>query len=202
MYERAFGGTDLSNDDPKEQGAETRNPIGAGFGLSKSFLMDKSLPNLEDPKDQIRTWKDRPKPAGFGLICKHWMPRRKYSGTCDQKWLEERLPLVPLDFDWRFVMGASPDLIGTPHLRGGEPVELCNLTPDGLLVFLLPKVTLGFQTRLAGKWIDHRANLGSVIIEPDTTRVMLVWQTSIPCHRKKFDLEKTRIFEKAKTEWH
>lgn len=200
LYERAFGGADLSSDNEKNHGIESRNPIGVGFGLSKEYLAGKPLPNLEDPNHQITNWTDRPTPAGFSLICKHWTPRRQYAGTCDQRWREERLPLVPLDFDERFWLGAHPDLIAVPHLRGGELVELRNLTPEGSLAFRLPRVTLGFQTRLAGKRINHRAKLGSVIIESDVPRVILVWQTAIPCHRKKFELKDTRVYEKARIE--
>lgn len=201
VYERAFGGIDDSSEDPKKHGAEERNPIGVGFGLSTDYLKDKPLPNLEDPADKITTWKNRPKPVGLGFICKHWQPRRQYAGTYDQKWMEERMPLYPLDFDFRFFLAAPADLVAMPHLRGGESVELLNLTPAAALAFSLPRMALGFRTHLAGKWIDHHGTLGSVIIEPDIPRVMLVWQTLIPCHRKKLDLKETQIFEKEVVSW-
>ncbi len=196
LYERAFGGIDLSADNPKKHGAEQRNPIGVGFGMSKSFLKGKPLPNLEDPKDKITGWKSRPKPVGFGFTCKHWEPRRQYAGTYDQKWVEERLPLYPVDFDFRFFLAAPADMIATPHLRGNEPVQLHNLTSDEYLAFNLPRIALAFRTRLSDKWVEHRAKLGTVIIEPDVPRVMMIWQTMLPCHRKKFELEKTEIREK------
>lgn len=196
IYERAFGGTDTSNDDPKKQGAEFRNPIGIGFALSESALKNKLLPNIEDPADEIKNWKSRPKPVGVGFICKHWEPRRQYAGTCDQAYIENRLPLYPLDFDFRFFLGANPDLVFSPHLRGGEAIELRYLTPDSYLAFPLPRIVLGFRTLLAGQRVDHVCKLGSVIIEPDIPRVMLSWQTHLPCHRKTFELEETRVFEK------
>lgn len=196
IYEKAFGGVDSNHDDPKQHGEEARNLIGAGFGMIASHLKDKPLPNLEDPQEPIRSWKDRPKPAGFGLICKHWMPRRQYLGTCDQKWLKERMPLYPLDFNYRFFQGAHPDLRADSHLLGGELVELTHLTPEGHLSFELPHIKLGLKTRLSGQWIEHSAQLGSVIIEPDIPRLMLVWQSWLPCHRKKFELDKTVIVEK------
>ncbi|OEU64450.1 MAG: hypothetical protein BBJ57_01065 [Desulfobacterales bacterium PC51MH44] len=195
IYERAFGGTDTSGDKPRKHGTEHRNPIGVGFAMSKSFLKDKPLPNLEEPANRIKGWKSRPKPAGFGFICKHWKPRRQYAGTYDQKWVEHRLPLYPLDFNFRFFLGAHPDMVAIPHLHGGEPVELFGLTPGGCLTFNLPQVDLNFSTRLEGKWINHCSKLGTVIIEPDIPRVMMTWQTSLPCHRKRFELEETEIRE-------
>ena len=201
IYERAFGGIDTSNDDPKKQGAEFRNPIGVGFGLSSSFLKNKPLPNLEEPKDEIKSWKSRPKPTGVGFICKHWEPRRQYVGTCDQYHIENRFPLYPLDFDFRFFLGANPDLVFSPHLGGGEYIELRHLTPEGYLAFPLPEVALEFRTLLEGQWIDHHATLGLVFIEADTPRVMLTWQTHVPCHRKTFELEETRILDRSVIKW-
>ncbi len=202
LYERAFGGVDLSDDNPKKHGAEHRNPIGAGFGLSPQFLNGKPLPNLEDPRQEIHSWKDRPMPAGFGIIGKHWLPRRQYAGTYDQKWIEARMPLYPDDFDPRFFTGAHPDMVAVPHLRGGEPVDLQHMTTDGRLSFQLPKPALSFRTRLSGRWVYHNAKLASVIIEPDAPRVMMVWQSMLACHRKKFELEKTVITEKRTKNWH
>lgn len=197
-YERAFGGTDISADDPQSGGTEPRNPIGTGFALSKAHLSGRRLPNLEDPADEVTSWNSRPRPTGVGFIGRHWEPRRQFAGTCDQAYIETRLPLYPLDFDPRFFLGASHDLVFSPHLKGGEQIELRGLTPDGLLTFDLPQVTLGFRTRLQGRWVDHQGKLGSVVIEPDVPRVMLTWQTFLPCHRKTFDLEQTLIFEKER----
>jgi len=201
LYERAFGGVDTTSRDTKEHAAEERNPIGVGFGMSKHSLRGKPLPNLEDPRDEIRRWKHRRTPTAFGLVCRHWLPRRKYVGTCDEKWLKTRCPLYPTDFDVRFFLGAAPGLTATPHLRGGEPVELTHLTPEGTLSFGLPRVGLSMRTRIAGKWVYHPARLGSVIIEPDHPRVMLVWQSMLPCHRMKFQLDVTRIAEKRVVSW-
>ena len=80
-------------------------------------------------------------------------------------------------------MGGFPSCrwIGTParccvlrltspdhHLRGGEPVELINLTPNGKLTFILPEQFLTFQTQIGNRLEDHRGWLSSVIIEPIT----------------------------------
>jgi hypothetical protein len=197
VYERAFGGTDASADDPARHAAEPRNPIGAGFAASRSNAKGRPLPNLEDPSDEISGWNSRPAPVGVGFVGRHWEPRRRYAGTCDQAYIETRLPLYPRDFDVRFFSGAPEDQVFTPHLRGGEPVHLENLSPYGPLVFTLPRVFLGFRTLLGGRWVDHQAKLGSVVIEPDASRLMLTWYTALPCHRKTFHLEETRIFEKT-----
>jgi hypothetical protein len=46
--------------------------------------------------------------------------------------------------------------------------------------------------------VDHRADLHTVILEPDHRRVTLVWQTSLPCHHTLYSLEQTTAYEKVR----
>ena len=71
-----------------------------------------------------------------------------------------------------------------------------NLSPTGVLRFLLPHVYLVFTTRFGKKVVHHRAKLHTVIIEPEFPRVIMVWHTSVPCHNRDHELEMTRITQK------
>lgn len=192
VYERAFGGIDRT----AEGAREPRNPVGTGFAVESAHLIDTPLPNVEDPAEPIRSWKQRPRPAGFGPIASHWSPRLELAGIYDEEWERERMPLVPLDFDERFYQCAPVEQQVPGYLRGGEPVELYNLTPAGVLRFTLPRAYLTFSTRIGRQMVGHRAKLHTVILEPDEPRVMLVWQTSLMCHGRDHELEMTRITEK------
>lgn len=184
VYELAFGG---EQGDPPQR--DSRNPIGRGFVTRKSELPGKWAPNIEYPEGQKRA-------AGFGPICSDWSPRRERAGTYDDIWQETRKPLLPADFDDRFFQAAPDDQQATGYLRGGEKVELVNLAPEGLLRFRLPRVALGFMTRFGRRSVYHRANLHTVVIEPDVSRVLLVWHTAIPCHHDLYKLTDTRIYMK------
>jgi hypothetical protein len=190
-YERAYGGRDES--DPKKPTWETRNPVGVSF----RSLDGTPLPNVEDPKHLIGPWSRQTQPAGFGPIAAHWQPRAKYCGTYDDKWLKERQPLLPEDFDERFYLCAPRDQQAPGYFKGGEPVELVNLTPGGLLRFKLPREAFGFATRFStGEVMWHRANLHTVILEPDVPRVSMVYHTHLPCHSKVLKLQETAITRK------
>jgi hypothetical protein len=189
-YERAYGGRDES--DPKKPTWETRNPVGVGFHPA----LGQPLPNVEDPRHLIGAW-SRPTPAGFGPIAAHWQPRVKWGGTYGDKWLKERQPLLPEDFDERFFLCAPEDQQAPAYFKGREPVELINLTPGGLLSFNLPREAFGFTTRFTtGEVVRHRANLHTVILEPDVPRVSMVWHTHLPCHPKVLKLKQTTITRK------
>ena len=194
VYERAFGGVDLRSENP-ERDWDWRNPIGTGFATSRGNLAGVPLPNFEYPDRLIQSWDDRPAPAGFGPICSHWQPRVAFAGTYDERWMQDRQPLLPDDFDERFFQCAPADQQAPAFLRGGEPVVLRGLNSMGDLRFLLPKLFLGFETRFYdGSREIHRSRaLHAVILEPDYPRVSLVWHTALPCHFKVQKLERTVV---------
>jgi hypothetical protein len=194
VYESAFGGVDRLSPQP-DRDWDWRNPVGTGFAIQQSNIDGVPLPNIELREQPIRSWEDRPAPAGFGPICSHWQPRAGFAGTYGDQWMKERQPLLPEDFDERFFQSAPTDQQATQFLTGGEPVVLLNLSPAGNLRFILPKVYLGFDTRFydGSREIHKIRKLHSVIFEPDFPRVSLVWHSALPCHFKVHKLERTII---------
>lgn len=189
IYEHAYGGFDATDPDPSKQKLFDANPVGTGHVAQRATLVGQRAPSIGFPG---HGWGTKGA-AGFGAVCSYWTPRRQYAGTYDAKWVLERKPLLPADFDPRFHMCAPADQQFFPHLRGGEQVELVHMTPSGVLRFTIPKVYLAFRTRILGKHTEHRANLVTVVVEPDVPRVITVWHTSIPCHHHADYLEETRI---------
>ena len=146
------------------------------LGLDEGCESAKSL--IDSPRRQAE-------PAGFGAIAGHWEPRIGFGGTYDKQWEETRLPLLPEDFDDRFYYSAPQDQQVSGHLRGGETVELVNLTPGGLLRFKVPEVRLGFRTIFqGGRQVHHRGVIHSLIVEPDVPRVMVVWHSQLRVHNQ------------------
>lgn len=192
-YERAFGGWDQKSTHPENHSWEPRNPVGTGFAGRSEHLEGQKLPNIEYPKNLISSWKQRPDPAGFGPIAGNWQPRLQFAGTYDKKWEEEKLPLLPDDFDERFYQCTPLDQQMGGYLQGGELAEIFNLTPQGHLKFRLPIVKLHFDTNFGRENISHTAKVHTVIIEPDHPRLIMVWHTMLPCHFKVLKLEKTTI---------
>jgi hypothetical protein len=192
VYERAYGGYDRTNSEPARQRMDARNPVGCGVVAESSRRAGLPLPNFEYPDGDL----EKSGPAGFGAIDCYWSPRRELAGTYDDAWDQHRRPLVPADWDPRSLLCAPADQRPDAHLRGGELVELSNLTPDGDLRFTLPKTYLTFSTRVDTRIEEHRGRLATVIIEPDYPRVIMVWLTSLTCRTDADYLEETVIREK------
>ncbi len=193
-YERAFGGVDQGSGAPQRQW-DTRNPVGVGFATESGHLEGRPLPSIEYGNNRFNTWSDRPEPAGYGPLCSHWSSRARYAGTYDHTWMEERQPLLPMDFDERFFQSAPADQQADQFLEGGEMVRLKNLTPSGFLQFVLPRVSLHFETLFSNgeRAVHERRKLHTVIIEPEFPRLSLVWHTSLPCHGKVQKLKGTVV---------
>jgi len=186
IYERAFGGWDRSHSDPAKHAFEPRNPVGTGFRSKKgNFEEGIRLPNLEDPKHPLRSYGDTPPPVGFGFISPNWQPRASLAGTYDEKWMKERMPLLPADFDRRFFNAASPGLVAAGYLKGNEPVLIENASPSGRLMFNLPGVLppkVHVELR-GGVHHDLTANLDTVIINTDENLLFLIWRTHLVVRR-------------------
>ncbi|MCC7155140.1 MAG: DUF2169 domain-containing protein [Bryobacterales bacterium] len=192
IYERAYGGFDQEDSNPKNQRLDPRNPVGTGVAVQTERLVGRLAPNFEYPTGSL----ERSGPAGFGAIDISWSPRRELHGTYDEAWNRDRRPLLPADWNARSLLCSPEDQRPDQHLRGGEPVELINLTPDGRLRFALPKIYLTFTTLIDNRVEEHRSRLATVIIEPDYPRVITVWTTCLACRNDGDYLEETVIREK------
>jgi hypothetical protein len=192
VYERAFGGWDKRHPDPAKQKWDARNPVGRGIFVQDADKLGQPLHQLEylsgDPQQTG--------PAGFGAIDSFWSPRREFTGTYDKAWQQNRHPLLPLDWNPRCLQCAPQDQQTEKPLRGGEVIELLNLTPEGRLQFPLPRVYLTFTTHIDGRVEEHRAQLATVIIEPDLRLLKMVWNTVLLCRNEGDYLDQTIIRQK------
>lgn len=186
VWERAFGGTEPPSGDPPRTDGDDRNPVGTGFRsrMSGRKLEGIPLPNIEDPARLIASPGDRPAPMGFGAVAPHWKPRPKYAGTYDEAWQKSRAPYLPTDFDPRFLQVAPEDQQVPGYLRGGEPVEIAGATPSGVLRFALPARRVDVVFHLDSSVERRSANLDTVILRPDESRLVLVWRAALPCDKR------------------
>lgn len=204
-YDFAFGGTDQTEEDFKE---DARNPVGMGVSLNPSALDAAPAPQIEDPLDPITRANGTFKPAGLGVIGRHWEPRRKLWGTHDAAWLKNRAPLPPKDFDERANFAATPELIHVPPLRGGEEGGITNLSAaHETLTFVLPRLrtTMTFKAKgqapvsftpfidtviIDTRFLPMREGEDGKPIPPPLTEMVieLVQRASIPAPRKPSDV--------------
>jgi hypothetical protein len=184
IWENAWGGTDLTPQDPERHGAEPRNPVGRGYRAKGSQIPweDALAPQLEDPSEETGGPGRKGTPAGFGPIGRGWTPRRQYGGTYDEKWIADRMPLLPDDFDERFHQAAPEDQIAPAYFRGGERVELVGCVTEGRVKFALPVLRPLFETRLRARVETPPCVLDTVEIDAEVRRVVLLFKARVRVH--------------------
>lgn len=194
IWENAFGGIDSSPADPALAEFQASNPVGRGFFAveTRKERNGSPLPNIEHPGHLIAAPTDRPPPVGFCPVAPNWQPRLAYAGTYDDRWLSERAPLLPLDFDERFYQTAPPELTAPTSLPGGEHCLIIGTTTRGRLEFYLPAVRPRFRIHFPDRLRDLPGQLDSVHIDTDSMRLHLVWRASTILHGR---LEITRALE-------
>jgi hypothetical protein len=175
-WERTFGGVATTR--KKEKIPYEDNPAGTGYVLEGDRVGGTRLPNFEDPKQRIKTYRKTYIPATFGFSLPSSARRRLHAGTYDGVWMKKRRPLYPEDMDIRFFNCAQAELTSDGFLKGGETVTLSNLTPGGHLRFVLPVCDIAVTFCVSGKLTEKKADLHTVTIEPDLDRFSMTWSAS------------------------
>jgi hypothetical protein len=194
-YDNAFGGIDRSQDNPAQHRWYPTNHAGVGFHeyLDAEFIDGKPLPNTEETGHPVSNPRGKYKPRAFGPIGRGWQPRPKLAGTYDQKWLDERFPFLPADFDERYYQ-AAPDDQQIDHPKGGEQVELINLTPEGRTEFKLPAMDVPVLFLLRnGERKVMTAVPDTVVLEPDQKRFMLTCRIALTLRRNIHEVREVHV---------
>jgi hypothetical protein len=178
-YENAYGGKDAGK--PEGFKGYASNPIGKGYSRRGGGLKGLALPNLEDPKQRIGSWRSRPKPMSFGPVGRTWEPRIRHAGTYDKQWLKSRSPQLPEDFNEAFYNCAPEDQQMPSYLRGDEEVRVQNMHrehPDfrcrlpGIRIRALSdrKISGGHELE------DITMNLDTLWVDMEALKLVLVWR--------------------------
>lgn len=183
VYEKAFGGQHLGDDDIRS--IEARNPVGCGYAGDRIAhdMNGNKLPNVECPNQLIKYHTDTPVPSCFGFIAPFWSQRSAYAGTYDANWESTKAPYLPDDFDARFLNMVSPDLIFPGFLKGGEQVTINNMHPSGPISFTLPRIKLNCKVDVAGELQTAEFNIETLLLEPNLLQYSLTLRAALPCGR-------------------
>jgi hypothetical protein len=202
-YDNAFGGTDERMHDPAEHRSYLPNPVGRGWHhhIHRELVIDAPVSNTEEIRDPVRDPGGRYQPMAFGPIGRGWPSRIRYAGTYDQNWIDNVFPFLPADFDSHYFQCAPEDQ-QIAHPRGGEPVLLINLTPDGRREFTLPCVEMPivFFRRRADR-VGTKGRLDTLLFEPDAERFSMVWRASLRLQRDIFEVPQVTVGRMTRAWW-
>ncbi len=192
-YDRAFGGTDRTQEADGAIHTFEANPVGRGYRHRTHDIDGQPLSNTEEADNPVRHHAGTYCPMALSPIGRNWMPRRAWVGTYDEAWQKTVAPLWPSDFDERYFQAAPSEQI-IPYPVGGEEIVLRNLTPDGNRSFLLPQVSMPVTfIPHRGREVVRHGNLDTIVLEPDEERFTLTWRVVLPLGRDIFDVRETLV---------
>ncbi len=112
--------------------SSARNPLGRGLEAMpvEGVGLVHFAANIENPRAIIRSASSREEPVGFLPLHPGWPQRHSKVGTYKGKWLRERWPWMPDDFDWSYFNAAPADQQVQGFLKGDEAVVLEGMHPD------------------------------------------------------------------------
>jgi hypothetical protein len=187
-YEKAFGGAT-----PDGHTVEERNPSGLGVAAREADLIDTPAPQIEHPARPHKSARDRHPPMGYGAIMSHWLPRRRYAGTFDDRWKETRMPLLPADYDVRHGNVAHPALLFEAGVAPGTAISILGVG-EGFFGFELPRLPVVVRALYA---VSGRRtvcpSIDTVLVEPGRRRVEVVARCAFPIGRGRDVLGEVRV---------
>jgi hypothetical protein len=195
VYERAFGGC-------RGDKCDRRNPVGVGFegAVSRDAGILTEIPNIESLSDGVRSRRDLPKPAGFGVIARAWLPRLPLAGTYDERWKAEQFPLIARDLDHRFYQSAPRDQQFDRSFEG-EMLQTVNMTPQGLWGCRVPRLTVPVRARRHKQTMQVDLRTDTLIVEPDAYRIVLKARACVAVRRNSPPVEEFVVGDASRAWW-
>ncbi|MEO6933249.1 MAG: DUF2169 domain-containing protein [Chitinophagaceae bacterium] len=186
IWESGFGGLRMSDPKPftempltlanayggwgewdKLKFSNPNNPSGKGFIWEKEGASGKQLPNIEDPKNLITRWNDRPLPAGLTAapVCEQ---RLKKAVEFDSE--GTLVKLDPL-----FYNAAFPELVA-PEIAPGETITVYGVNPSGPFQFTVPDQKLYADISFGDKTERRSLYIDQIGLEPDKNRAFITYR--------------------------
>ncbi|MGP3725746.1 DUF2169 family type VI secretion system accessory protein [Cereibacter sphaeroides] len=192
-YDHAYGGTDPDPGSGGRAAVFEENPAGLGFYPLRPDREGAPLPHTAEAGADATDPRGGLRPMALGPVGRTWLPRRRHAGTYDAAYFESRTPFLPLDFDPRYFQAAAEDQ-QIPYPKGGEPVELVNLSPRGRIATWLPRLQiLATFERRSGRLTQRIANLDTVLFLPEEEIVTLTFRTRITAERDIFEFARVLV---------
>lgn len=125
-------------------------------------------------------------PWQFGPLDRSDPGRRQFAGTYDQDWVENRMPVLPVDFDPRYNLAAPTGQRAPAYLSGEETVTLTNVYggPASTREFHLPGRVVLVAGNVLHEYFTHVSVLDTILIWVDKPQIVLVWRDVIRPRQK------------------
>ena len=144
------------------------NPDGTGFYMTEEDAEGQPLPCIEDARERIATWSDRPAPMGFGFVPQNaspWLPRVAQIRHDDSI----RLELPPL------FNSAFPSMVA-PRVGAGDGARISGASSAGTLSFRIPCALPVARLRFGSSTTERRMPIDQIGVEVEQGRIFVSYR--------------------------
>ncbi|MDF4355500.1 DUF2169 domain-containing protein, partial [Vibrio parahaemolyticus] len=174
-------------------GGDLRNRIGGGVADSNKELLEQKVPSVFYPKEEWSSTSKNLRVAGFGPVPPFFEARQTLAGTFDEEWIENRKPMLPLDFDRRFFQSAPADQQCKGFLKGGERLMMSGFCHDDTISFRIPKEKYrAIATFKDGSYPVDMA-MYTLFVDAEKKTISISYTAAFPCQSKEHLLVSTSI---------
>lgn len=198
-WEIAYGGIDNKAYPENDQiDAYSYNLAGIGYWRKpkRKYIQDTPLAQTEIIGQPINDAGTRYAPQCFGPIARNWKPRSDYGGTYDDDWIKNTKPFLPADFDVRYYQSTLEDQ-QIDYPQGDEIVCLTNLTPEGELRFVLPKLQVPVRLEPShGSVVNLQPVVDTITIDSEARLLTLVARARHPFIHSIHEIDQIQVGHK------
>lgn len=181
IWENAYGGmteepaqiVELDGEEafvPEYESGFPLNFSGKGFHTNESRAVDKPLPQLEDPRNLVQRWDDRPEPLCFapyplwgGLRAQHLLKDKHFELSGVSKLGSRAAPRTTFD-----------------EIAPGTEILLAGMRPRGeILQFAVPPVPVRILVRVGNSSEIQIPRLDGIEIDAEANEVRLVYRAKV-----------------------
>lgn len=126
-------------------------------------------------------------PWPFGPLSRAHPSRLRFAGTYDETWQQERMPLLPSDFDVRYNLSAPPEQTSASYFAGDEHVTITGLYGTAVS-FRLPDRTVLVAGNVRQYYFAVPAKLDTILVWSEAPMLTLVWRHVVRPRQKNAEI--------------
>lgn len=167
------------------------NQYGSGYTLSPDTAENLALPQIETPHSPLRAPGEAAPVASLLPLLPQSRERRAFLGYCDDAWVRQRAPFVPIDTDPRWFDEVAQDQVRPGYWVGNEAWSVAGMHPrhpdisghlPGFRPRLFIKRHLMPDAPVISEAQEATLELDTVWLFPDSERVLLLYRAQVPVH--------------------
>jgi len=144
-----------------------KNLYGKGYIIEKEEMINKKLPNIEDPNNLIQKWDQRPNPTGVGVCLAPGLKAEKYLDFDSAK--------KQLNINHRIFNQAFPEMI-VKQVALGDNIIVKGMSPNGVFSVYVPQHQLSANIQIGTSKLRRNLKVDQIGLIPEANQIFITYR--------------------------